>query len=139
MTTRKLSRKIGNQPARTARRPGASTAVRRKRKVAASPPRFSRITRSLTLTPPDDCKASVIFKLVAHDNYRRFSYWLLVGRHDQDALEVRYKFTGESTLRCDVPFGAPLAPDALQPYLEEFLQGEGTEPDGPPILDGKDN
>ena len=109
MTTRKLSRKIGNQPARTARRPAAATATRRKRKVAA------------------------------HDDARRFAYWLLVGRFDQDAVEMRYKFTGESTLRCDVPFGAPLTPDALQPYLEDFLESEGTEPDGPPILDGKDN
>src|ERR1043165_5625302 len=139
MTTRKLSRKIGNQPARTARRPAASTATRRKRKAPAPAPRFSRITRSLKLTPPDDCKASVIFKLVAHDDFRRFSYWLLVGRHDQEALEVRYKFTGESTLRCDVPFGAPLTSDALQPHLEAFLKSEGTEPGGPPILDGKDN
>jgi len=139
MTTRKLSRKIGNQPAGTARRPAATTATRRKRKVEAPPPRFSRITRNLKLTPPEDCKASVIFKLVAHDDARRFAYWLLVGRFDQEALEMRYKFTGESTLRCDVPFGAPLTPDALQPYLEDFLDSEGTEPDGPPILDGKEN
>jgi hypothetical protein len=138
MTTsaRRLSRKIGNQPSRTARRKPASAARKRKAQPA---PRFSRITRNLTVTPPDDCKASVIFKLVAHDDARRFAYWLLVGRHDQDAVEARYKFTGESTLRCDVPFGAQLTPDALQPYLVDFLESEGTEPDGPPILDGKEN
>jgi hypothetical protein len=113
-------------------------ATRRKRNAQAAP-RFSRITRNLTVTPPDDCKASVIFKHVAHAEYRLFAYWLLVGRYDQDTIGVRYRFTGESTLRCDIPKGGELTPAALQPYLVEFLEGEGTEPDGPPILDGKDN
>jgi hypothetical protein len=134
-STRKISRKTGNQPAR---RSAARVATRRKRKVEAAP-RFSRITRNVTITPPDDCKATVIFKHVAHDEYRRFVYWLLVGRYDQDTFGVRYRFTGESTLRCDIPNGTQLTPDALQPYLVEFLDSEGTEPEGPPILDGKDN
>lgn len=137
MTTsaRKISRKTGNQPSRTARRPPARAATRRK----SGEPRFKRVRRSLSVKPPADCRASVIFKFVAHDEFRHFAYWLLVGRYAQDTIAVRYEYTGESTLRCDVPDGTMFTPDALQPYLEAFLKSEGTEPEGPPILDGKDN
>ena len=110
-------------------------ATRRKRGA----PRFSRISRSLTVKPPNDCKATVIFKEVAQDDFRRFAYWLLVGRYDADTIAVRYEYTGESTLRCDVPSGTQFTPDALQPYLVAFLKREGNQPGGPPILDGKDD
>ena len=89
------------------------------------------------VTPPDDCKATLLLKEVAHDTSRRFAYWLLVGRYDHDCMSVRYKFTGESTVRCDIPDSAMLSPVALQPYLAEFIEGEGHEPEGPPVIDGK--
>jgi hypothetical protein len=136
--SKNMSRKMGNRStatAKTARRPAASAAKRRNGKARPAP-RFSRVDRSISVTPPDDCKASVIFKQVAHDDARRFVYWLLVGRYEQDTIAVRYKFTGEKTLRCDVPDGGQLGPEALQPYLVEFLESEGNEPEGPPILDG---
>jgi hypothetical protein len=79
----------------------------------------------------------VILKLVAHDTYRRYSCWLLVGRYNEDATTLRYRFTGEDTLRCDIPRGGVLSAAAMQPALVKFLKGEGSEPEDPPIIIGK--
>ena len=102
-----------------------------------SAPRFTRVRKSLKLVVPSDCAASLILKEVGHDEHRYYAWWLLVGRDDQDAMTVSYKFTGEDTLRCDIPIGATLSAAALQPYLAKFLKSEGTQEDDPPIIKGK--
>jgi hypothetical protein len=99
-------------------------------------PRFSRIMDSVDLIAPQDCEASLILKLVAVDKYRRYTFHLLVGRYQQDAIKVRYEYTGADTLRCDIPTGTALAPAVLQPHLVAFLKAEGMLPDGPPIILG---
>lgn len=123
MSTRKITRKSPSHPTRTARR-------------SARAPRFTRIKSNVTVTVPPDCDASVIFKQVAHDRRRHYAWWLLVGRYDQDALTVSYKYTGEDTVRCDIPTGAPLSSAALQPHLVKFLESEGVLEDKPPIIRG---
>ena len=100
-------------------------------------PRFSRLTKSMVVVAPDDCMATVLFKEVARDDNRYFSFWLLVGRYQRDELSVHYKFTGEDTIRCDIPHGNDISTEALQPALVEFLRAEGTLPDGPPVITGK--
>jgi hypothetical protein len=78
----------------------------------------------------------MILKQVAHNKNRYYACWLLVGRYDQDAVSVRYKFTGEDTLRCDIPNGTVLSAAVLQPHLVKFLKAEGTMPEGPPVIIG---
>ncbi|HEY0480282.1 MAG TPA: hypothetical protein VGD37_22340 [Kofleriaceae bacterium] len=125
MPARKLTRKKSDQPTRTARR-------------AVSAPRFTRVTKSLKLSVPPDCEASVILKLVGHDERRYYAWWLLVGRYDQETMTASYRFTGEDTVRCDIPTGMPLSAATLQPYLARFLKGEhNQEDDAPVIIKGK--
>jgi hypothetical protein len=123
MPTRKLIRKKPADLTRTVRRPAAV-------------PRFSRVRKSLKLVVPLDCDASLILKDVGHDEHRRYAVWLLVGRDDQDAMSVSYKFTGEDTVRVDIPRGGILSAAALQPHLAKFLKSEGTQEDAPPIIKG---
>jgi hypothetical protein len=132
---RKIARKKASHPARTARRPTVRKPARPAPAQAA--PKFTRIRRNVVLVAPPGYVASLILKQVAHDRYRYYACWLLVGRYDQDALSVRYKFTGEDTLRCDIPYGMVISAAALQPYLVKFLRDEGTESDDPPIIVGK--
>jgi hypothetical protein len=131
---RKITRKRGSDPARIVKRPAA---IKAPRGAAGKSPRFSRITTSLDLIAPQDCHASVILKQVAHAKGHYYACWLVVGRYDQDAVSVRFKFTGEKTLRCDVPNGTLLSPSVMQPHLVRFLKTEGTLEDGPPIITGK--
>jgi hypothetical protein len=131
---RKLSRKKPAQSPRTARRPATRKSIRVAPDNTGSAPRFSRVTRSLDVIAPRDCDATVILKLVAHDKNRIYALWLLVGRHDQDALSVRYRLTGEDTIRCDIPHGGVISAAALSPYLVKFLDSEGSENDAPPII-----
>jgi hypothetical protein len=99
-------------------------------------PRLSRVTSDLELSAPLGFQASVILKQVAHSDRRFYAWWLLVGRYDQDALVVPYKYTGEDTIRCDLPEGSELSAAALQPYLAEFLKSEGTEEGEPVVVKG---
>lgn len=116
-------RKQSARPAHTARR---QTPV----------PRLTRILQDLEVTAPADCDMSVILKLVAHDrDHRRYAWWLVVGRYGHDALKgVTYKFTGEDTIRCDLPAGLGLSASTVEPYLAEFLTKEGYEDDPPPVV-----
>jgi hypothetical protein len=124
MPARKLTRKKPTNLAHTVRRT-----------VAA--PRLTRVRENLKLVVPPDCAASLILKQVGHDDQRYYAWWLLVGRDDRDAMIASYKFTGEDTIRCDIPSPALLSPDALLPYLTKFLAGEGTQEDDPPKIGDK--
>lgn len=143
-TARTLARK---QPAaaRTARRAPTTAAKAKPSKPAkkkpgkpslAAAPRLSRIVKNVDLVPPPDCIASLVLKQVAHDTYRYYACWLLVGRYDVDALNVKYKYTGENSIRCDIPLDGEVSLAALQPHLEAFLAAEGKEPEGPPVVVG---
>ena len=123
MSTRKLIRKKPADLTRTVRRPVAV-------------PRFTRVRKGLKLVVPPDCDASVILKDVGHDGRRSYAMWLLVGRDDRDAMTVSYKFTGEDTIRVDIPSGGIISAAALQPYLVKFLKSEGTQEDDPPVIRG---
>lgn len=125
MSTRKINRKKPTNLTRTIRR-------------SVHAPRFTRIDRNVKVVVPPDCDASVILKQVAHDESRYYAWWLLVGRYDQDSMTVSYKYTGEDTLRCDIPSGSPLSAAALQPHLARFLESEDTQQDKPPIIKGSD-
>jgi|GEM_PF-3280383 len=131
MATRKITRKIQANPARTARRAVTpSTSVDR-----ADTPQFTRVRASLDLVPPPGFLASAILRLVARAEGRRiYALWLAVGRHDDEALTVRYKFKGEDAVRCDIPSGNFLSAAKLEPFLKRFLKDEGKlDPDPPTI------
>jgi hypothetical protein len=115
------------------------TIAARKRTRQSSPvPRLKHIRRNVSVAPPRDCDASVILKQVAHDKrHRYFACMLMVGRYDRDALKVPYEFTGETTVRCDLPTGSVISAAVLQPHLVKFLKAEGNLPDPPPIIIGK--
>ena len=127
--TRQIARKQPAQPARTARR-AASNGKSPSKLV----PRLSQITKSLDVIAPEDCFASVILKQLDHDRVGYYAVWLVVGRYEQEALQVHYKFTGEHTVRCDVPNGVSLTISTLQPYLAKFLKGQPTLSDDPPTI-----
>ena len=134
---RKIARKRGSQPARTARRAVASAPTGGRGRGSESTPRFSRITKSVKVIVPDDCQASLILREVARDDSRYYAFWLLAGRYGRDAMSVQYKLTGDAAIRCDVPRGIDVSPTVLSPYLKKFLHDEGGLGDGPPIIIGK--
>jgi hypothetical protein len=131
---RKISRKKATQSPLTARRPATGKSIRVAADRSRSAPRLSEVTHNLDVIAPRDCDASVILKLVAHDKNRIYALWLLVGRHEEDAISVPYRFTGEDTIRCDIPHGAAVSAAALLPHLVKFLNSKGWENDGPPII-----
>src|ERR1041384_8795405 len=101
-------------------------------------PRLKHVRRSVAVAPPRGYDASVILKQVAHDDkHRYFACWLMVGRYDREALSVPYRYTGETTVRCDIPCGSVISAAALQPHLVKFLKREHTQPDPPPVIIGK--
>jgi len=146
MSTLDVIRRTSGHPARTARRgresPRSSKAPQAVKPaqaaeppVRATTPQLSRVKRSLTLVAPSGFLASAILRLVTRDGARRiYAVWLVVGRHEDQALAVRYKFNGEDAVRCDIPEGNFLSAARLEPYLKRFLKNEGKlDPDPPTI------
>lgn len=100
---------------------------------------FSRVNGDLDIVVPPHCRASVLLKLVERDErHRYYAWWLVVGRHDLDEVSVHYRYTGEDTIRFDVPQTAVLSSSSLQPLLAEFLAQDGTMPPHTPIIKGLD-
>jgi len=127
--TRKSARRITQPPVAVAR-PSRSA------KPAHDPaPTVTRIDGDVVLVAPTGCYASVVLKLVDRDdNHRYYSWWTVVGRHDMDKITMPYKYTGEDTIRFDLPEGVPLSAKSLQPHLTAFLAAEHTKPGAPPII-----
>ena len=101
---------------------------------------FSRVAGDLEIVVPLHCRASVLLKLVERDaQHRYYAWWLVVARHDLDEVAVSYRYTGEDTIRFDVPQDAVLSSSWLQPQLAAFLVQEGTMPPHPPIIKGLDS
>lgn len=94
-----------------------------------------RLTRSIKLVAPPGCHASVLLKLVHRDDgHRYYSWWAVVGRHDMDSIAVMYRYTGEETIRFDLPEGVALSADSLQPHLTRFLADQHEADDDTPII-----
>ncbi|MEO7735688.1 MAG: hypothetical protein ABIY55_32335 [Kofleriaceae bacterium] len=107
--------------------------------TAAATYGFSRVDRDLEIVVPRHCRASVLLKLVERDErHRYYAWWLVVARHDLDEVSVHYRYTGEDTIRFDVPQTAVLSSASLQPLLAEFLAQDGTMPPHTPIIKGLD-
>jgi len=122
----------------TRRSSPAPRTARRSRANPARPalkPRISRLEGDVELVAPPGYHASVLLKL-AHreDGHRYYSWWAVVGRHDMDSLAMSYRYTGEDTIRFDLPDGMPLSARSLQPHLRNYLASDGTEPSDPPII-----
>jgi hypothetical protein len=98
-------------------------------------PTITRLAGDVELIAPPGCCASVVLKLVGRDDgHRYYSWWAVVGRNGMDKLSVPYKFTGEDTIRMDLPEGVSLSAASLQPFLTAYLAGEGNEPPDTPII-----
>jgi hypothetical protein len=122
---RKSSRRI------TTQHPPAPPA----RPIRGAKPIVTRIDRDVELIAPPGCYASAVLKLVDRDDdHRYYAWWTVVGRHDMDKVAVAYKFTGEDTIRFDLPEGVALSAKSLQPHLTAFLAGEHTKPGAPPVI-----
>lgn len=134
-------RPIANKRTRVRTAKPAGTRVRRAKPVPAGKPAYrptvTRVTGDVELIAPEGCRASVLVKLVDRDDgHRYYAWWAMVGRNAMDACSVRYKFTGEDTIRFDLPDGMPLSAEALQPHLAAYLANQRTEaPDTPIIRD----
>jgi hypothetical protein len=100
-------------------------------------PYIERIEGDTDLVAPPGCYASVLLKLVHRDDgHRYYSWWAVAGRHGMDAISVPYKYTGEDTIRFDVPEGMPLSAQSLQRHLDAFLEGQQeAEGDTPVIIE----
>src|SRR5262249_16504435 len=95
----------------------------------------TRLTGNIKLVAPPGCHASVLLKLVHRDDRRRFySWWAVAGRHDMDSIAVPYKYTGEETIRIDLPYGMPLSLRSLQPHLKRFIAAQNDADDESPII-----
>lgn len=121
-------------------KPARYVARNRIRKPPGAPklrPTITRLTGDVELVAPRGCSASVLLKLVTRDDgHRYYSLWAVVGRYDRDKISVPYKYTGEDTIRFDLPEGMPLSAERLQPYLSDYLASDGTEPPDPPVIKG---
>lgn len=125
--------KKGSRPGHTLFRRGGGD----RRNGASGPPRpsISRLSSDVRLIAPPGCYVSVLLKQVDREDGRRYySWWAMAGRHDMDNACVSYKYTGEDTIRFDLPVGMPLSESALQSHLRQFLAGEGDFGDDPPVI-----
>ena len=116
-----------------AHKPAAHKPARRAR--ATQPPTITRLVSDVELTPPRGYSASVLLKLVSRDDgHRYYAWWAMAGRYDRDTIAISYKYTGEDTIRVDLPEGMPLSAASLQPHLTAYLTSEGIEPPDTPII-----
>jgi hypothetical protein len=114
-------------------RPIAPRRVRRTRPALL--PTITQLIADVELIAPRGCSASVLLKLVTRDDgHRYYAWWAMVGRYDHDALAISYRYTGEDTIRFDVPEGMRLCAESLQPHLTAYLRNAGTEPPDTPII-----
>ena len=102
---------------------------------AGPQPTITRLTGDVHLVAPRGCSASVVLKEVDRDDgHRYYTWWLVVGRSDAEALSVPYKHNGDDMIRIDLPEGMSMSADALQPYLKAFWDKQPLEPDDTPII-----
>jgi hypothetical protein len=98
-------------------------------------PRFARLEEDTTLDVPAGYYASILLKLVGHDDaYRYYAWWVMAGRNGQDKVAIVYNYTGEDTIRVDLPIGVPLTRAVLQQRLQEFLHGQSELEGKPPKI-----
>jgi hypothetical protein len=123
-----VQRTTVQKPARRATR--KPTRRRGTRRAAAKParrspsPRIARLEGDVELVAPRGYCASILLKLVDRDDrHRYYRLWAAVGRHDADTVSMRYKYTGEETIRVDLPEGMGLSAKALEPHLTEYIDG----------------
>jgi hypothetical protein len=97
--------------------------------------KITRLERNTKLVVPHGYYASVLLKLVNRvEGQRQYSWWLTVGRHDMDSVSVPYRYTGEDTIRFDLPPKFRLSKAALRPHLTRFLRNAGELEGDPPII-----
>jgi len=129
---------ISNLPSASSAPPGPRRPITESDSIPLAP-RFQRlgVESQIQLKVPQDCDATVIFKLVDRGPQGQdvYAFWLLVGRYGEGAMTVSYTSI-DGDIRCDIPTGAaPLSSASLQPFLEEFLRdGNGLLEGDPPTL-----
>jgi hypothetical protein len=100
-------------------------------------PTVTRIDRDIELVAPPGCSASVVLKFVgSHDGSRYYTWWAVAGRDNMDTVAIRFRYSGEDTIRFDLPEGMPLSAESLQPHLATYLASvDPPPPQGkPPII-----
>lgn len=107
--------------------PGTSPKRTRTPAKPAHRPMLTRVTGDIDLVAPRGYSASVLLKIVGRDDgHRDYSWLAMVGRNDMDTVSIRYRYTGDDVIRCDLPEGVPLSLESMQPYLSVFLADEQT-------------
>src|SRR5215831_3955905 len=73
---------------------------------------------------PRGFHASVLLRFVTlskKDGHRHYSMLVMVGQNDTNKVSACFKFTGEETVRFDLPPGTPLSAASLAPALQQYV------------------
>lgn len=102
--------------------------------------KFQVVTADIdSLVAPRGFRASVLLRFVnKKDGHRHYSILTVVGQNDTNRVTTYFKFTGEETVRFDVPSGVPLCATSLAPALQQYVQQvvpAGQRGNDPPIID----
>jgi hypothetical protein len=102
--------------------------------------KFQRLTADVyPLVAPRGFRATVLLRFVnKKDGHRHYSILAMVGQNDASKVNTAFKFTGEETVRFDVPSGVSVCASSLVPALQQYVrQNIPAEQRGndPPIID----
>ena len=104
--------------------------------------KFERVTADIdSLVAPRGFRASVLLRFVGlskKDGHRHYSMLAMIGQNDTSRVSLCFKFTGEETVRFDLPDKTPLSAASLAPALQQYVkQSISVDQQGlePPIID----
>src|SRR5262245_23811261 len=104
--------------------------------------KFERVTADIaSLVAPRGFRTSVLLRFVGlnkKDGHRHYSMLAMVGQNDTSRVSVCFKFTGEETVRFDLPDKTPVSAASLAPALQQYVkQNIVVDQQGldPPIID----
>ena len=133
-------------PSTSAMRKSAPRIPAKETRVAEDKPvrdiKFQRLTADVDpLVAPRGFRASVLLRFVGlskKDGHRHYSFLAVVGQNDANKVNASFKFTGEETVRFDLPSGVPVCGASLVPALQQYVK-QCIAPDqqglAPPIID----
>jgi hypothetical protein len=101
--------------------------------------KFQRVMGDIgPLVAPRGFHASVLLRFVnKKDGHRHYSMLVMVGQNDTNKVNACFTFTGEETVRFDLPAGIPVSAASLAPALQQYVRTLPADQRGndPPIID----